>query len=61
MNDWINISGHSVLQNFRTTMSKPLRLFIHSLETKTKFPYSSSPNKFLSLNELIIDLAKLNK
>lgn len=57
----INLSGHSVLQNFRTSMFEPLRLFIHSLEAKHKFPYYSNPNKFLSLNELIIALAKLNK
>lgn len=61
INDQLIISGHSVLQNFRTSMTKPLRRFIHSLKKENKFSYYSNPNQFLGLNELIIDLAKLNK
>lgn len=61
INGRLIISGHSVLQNFRTSTSKSLRLLIHSLEKENKFSYYSNPNQFLGLNELIIDLAKLNK
>jgi len=61
VNGHLIISGHSVLQNFRTSTTKPLRLFLRSLEKENKFSYYSNPNQFLGVNELIIDLAKLNK
>lgn len=35
-------------------------LFI-AWKKKNRFPYYPNPNKFLSLNELITDLAELNK
>lgn len=54
------ISAQEVLQNFRISTSKPLRLFIHGLEKENKFSYSPSPNQFLGLNEFIIDWAKVN-
>lgn len=61
INGRLVISGHSVLQNFRTSTLKPLRPFSCSLEKEDKFSYYSNPNQFFSLNEFIIDLARLSK
>lgn len=61
INGQLVISGHSTLRNFRNTTFKLFRPFIYSLEKENKFPYCSNPNQFLGLNELIIDLAKLDR